>query len=253
MPDYDPERAHPRFSPTDSQASASNRPPHSARSPSWDLLSGIKKFEHGYEEFDSRNASEAHLAFADGDVPKNKLSKFYQYLLNVSIVTRWFLFIVPVLGIIWIPGILGVTTFPDKHIWNVKLIWWSIWLTVVWAGWWGALAVARIVPVVVRTTIGVVAVGTRRYIDWMEVLHRYVALFAWTLTVWVSFNPLIDRRQSGDASDNARRNVDLLAKLLFAFFVCSAVLLAEKFSIQWIAGKFHERSYAGESQFPYLY
>ncbi|KAJ8488665.1 hypothetical protein ONZ45_g13873 [Pleurotus djamor] len=110
--------------------------------------------------------------------------------------------------------------------------------------WWGALAVARIVPVVVRTTIGVVAVGTRRYIDWMEVLHRYVALFAWTLTVWVSFNPLIDRRQSGDASDNARRNVDLLAKLLFAFFVCSAVLLAEKFSIQWIAGKFHERSYA---------
>lgn len=45
---------------------------HSSTS-SWDLLSGVRKFEHGYTEFDSRNASESHLAFADGDVPKNKV------------------------------------------------------------------------------------------------------------------------------------------------------------------------------------
>jgi hypothetical protein len=33
----------------------------------------MKKFEQDYEGFDSRNASEAHLAFADGDIPKNKV------------------------------------------------------------------------------------------------------------------------------------------------------------------------------------
>jgi len=33
---------------------------------------GIKRFEHDFEGFDSRNASESHLAFADGDIPKNK-------------------------------------------------------------------------------------------------------------------------------------------------------------------------------------
>ncbi|KAL4264733.1 Mechanosensitive ion channel protein [Pleurotus pulmonarius] len=245
-PNYDAERAaRPHFSPNESSSTQPhpNRP-HSTRNPSWDLLSGIKRFEHGYEEFDSRNASEAHLAFADGDMPNNKFSKFYHYLLNVSIVTRWFLFIVPVLGILWIPGILGITTFPDTRIWAVKLLWWSIWLSVVWGGWWGALAASRIFPSVLRSTIGVVAVATRRYVDWMEVLHRYVALFAWTLVNWVSFNPLIDRRQEGEVSDNSRRAVDVMGKLLFAFFVCSAVLLFEKFSIQWIAGKFHERSYA---------
>ena len=40
---------------------------------SWDLLAGIRKFEHEYSEFDTRNATQPHLRFADGDVPKNKV------------------------------------------------------------------------------------------------------------------------------------------------------------------------------------
>lgn len=47
--------------------------PENNRTSSWDLLAGIKKLEHSYEEFDSRNASQAHLAYADGDIPKNKV------------------------------------------------------------------------------------------------------------------------------------------------------------------------------------
>jgi hypothetical protein len=57
---------------------------------------------------------------------------------------------VPILGILWIPGILGLTAFPNAHvrdvlclthlpaeiaqIWGVKLLWWSVWLSVVWGG-----------------------------------------------------------------------------------------------------------------------
>ena len=42
--------------------------------------------------------------------------RLYNYLINVSIVTRWFLFIVPVLALFWIPGILGITTFPNATV-----------------------------------------------------------------------------------------------------------------------------------------
>lgn len=49
------------------------RPTHISHNSSWDILSGIKKFEQSYQEFDSRHASEAHLVFADGDVPNNKV------------------------------------------------------------------------------------------------------------------------------------------------------------------------------------
>ncbi|KAJ7045534.1 Mechanosensitive ion channel-domain-containing protein [Mycena alexandri] len=234
---YDPERA-----------GGMPRPPHlqPRTSDSWDLLSGVRKMEHAYQEFDpARNASEAHLAYAEGDIPNNEASKLYHYLLNVSIVSRWILFIVPVMAIIWIPGILVLAgTAPHAEVWGIGLLWWSIWLSVVWGGWWGALAASMIVPRIIRWTIGLIAVGTRRYLDWLQVLQRYVALFLWTLGVFVSYNPLINSRQVSTASSNSIKIIDLGQKLFFAFFLCAAVLLFEKFSIQWIAGKFHERSYS---------
>lgn len=100
-------------------------------------------------------------------------------------------------------------------------------------------------PSVFRHTVGLVAIGSRRYIDWLEVLHRYVAFTAWTVAIWVTYQPLLNRRQSDHASDNSKEIISLLGRLLFAFFLCALVLFMEKFAIQFIAGKFHERSYAG--------
>ncbi|KAI0633263.1 Mechanosensitive ion channel-domain-containing protein [Trametes polyzona] len=214
-----------------------------SRSGSWDLLAGMRKFEHGYEQFDSRNASQAHLQFADGDQPKNKLARLYNYLLNVSIVTRWILFIIPVLGLLWIPGILGLTKYPDTTIWGVKLIYWSIWLSVMWLGWWGALAAFMVLPPVLRNTVGIVIVNARKYIEWFEVLHRYAAFAAWSIVIFVSYQPLINHTQD-TSSSSSRQAVDVLSKLLFALAVCACVLFAEKLAIQFIAAKFHERSYA---------
>ncbi|KAF8658295.1 hypothetical protein AX16_002066 [Volvariella volvacea WC 439] len=247
-PGYDAERAQ---HPSDPFAASPSMPvptltkdprpsQHRGKSDSWDFLGGLKE---GYEGFDSRNATEKHLVFADGDMPNNRFSKLYHYLLNVSIITRWFLFIVPVLALLWIPGIVGLTTFPEAKIWGVNLLWWSIWLTVVWGGWWGALAFSLILPSVMRSTIGVVALASRRYIEWAAALHRYIALFGWSLAIWVSWNPLIDVQQR-DASENSIKVIDLIGRLLFGLFICCAVLLAEKFAIQFIAAKFHERSYA---------
>ncbi|THH14245.1 hypothetical protein EW146_g6069 [Bondarzewia mesenterica] len=45
--------------------------PGSSRSGSWDRLAGVRKFEHLFDQFDTRNASEHHFAFAEGDLPKN--------------------------------------------------------------------------------------------------------------------------------------------------------------------------------------
>lgn len=59
--------------------------PGNTRNSSWDLLNGIKNFEHGYEEFDSRNASERHLVFAAGDVPKNKVRACISYAASVAL------------------------------------------------------------------------------------------------------------------------------------------------------------------------
>ncbi|KAI0280986.1 Mechanosensitive ion channel-domain-containing protein [Russula aff. rugulosa BPL654] len=221
-----------------------NQQQHNPRSSSWDLLGGARKINEAYEHFDSRNASEQHLVFADGDLPNTKFVRFYQFLLSASIVTRWTLFIIPVLGIVWIPGIIGLTASPRGEIWGVRLIWWSIWLSVAWGGWWASLAGAMILPSIARHTIGVVAVGARRYIDWLGALRRYIALVAWTAAIWIAWNPLIGSRQDPNTSPKSKSIISFVAKFLFGIYLCAALLLFEKFSIQWIAGKFHERSYA---------
>jgi MFS family permease len=92
-----------------------------------------------------------------------------------------------------------LTCLPEHHqLWEVKLVFWSIWFSVVWGGilapnnivarlltiwtllvtgWWACLAIARILPAVVKSTIGVVLVSARRYIEWFQVLNRYVEPF----------------------------------------------------------------------------
>jgi len=51
-----------------------------------------------------------------------QISKLYYWALNKSIVFRWALYIIPVTALLWIPGILGLTAFPDTHIWGTKLV-----------------------------------------------------------------------------------------------------------------------------------
>jgi len=77
--------------------------------------------------------------------------------------------------------------------------------------------------------VGIVALATRRYFDWASALHRYVALFAWTMACWISFNPLIDRHVEAGASEKNERIISFIARLLFGVFLCSCVLLFEKF------------------------
>jgi len=91
------------------------------------------------------------------------------------------IYIVPILAIIWIPGIIGFTAAPNGAIWSVPLLWWSIWLTVVWCGWWGAALVAKLGPKVLHNTLGVVAPELRHYITYIKATQFYVGAAGWAL------------------------------------------------------------------------
>jgi hypothetical protein len=129
-----------------------------------------------------------------------------------------------------------------------------------------------IFPRIARHTVGVVAVGSRRYIDWFGVLYRsvfrlywsyrghhrsypldiahfarYVALAAWSLLIWIAWEPLVQSRQDKNATAKDQNIIKFVGRLLFGIVICTGLLLFEKFSIQLIAGKFHERSYAGQA------
>ncbi|KAG8835307.1 hypothetical protein FRC17_004089 [Serendipita sp. 399] len=197
-----------------------------------------------------RSAPEAYRV-AKGDVPDNKVSRFYYYLIGASVITRWAIFILPILGCLWIPGILGLTAFKHQgggNIWHTPLIWWSIWFSVWWAGYWAALAFSYWFPKVLTHTLGAVAHGLRKYLSWLAAIHRYFAIFLWALASFISFQPLIISRQTqpgpNENFDSSKKALNVCFRILLGILICSAILLGEKIFIQAIAASFHERSYA---------
>lgn len=159
----------------------------------------------------------------------------YLWALNKSIFLRWTIMIVPFLALLWIPGIVGITAAHTANIWGVKLLWWSIWLTVVWLGFWGAKAAFMMFPAVWKQTVVVVVPTMQKYTDVARNLGRYAKLVVWSLVMYVSYQPLIDRRFEGDRDSNKYSNISLIANLLFGFLLCMIVYALEKLIVQLIA------------------
>lgn len=70
-----------------------------------------------------------------------------------------------------------------------------------------------------------------------------MAFFAWSLAQWIAFTQLIVRHvpsvDENDVNAVARQasnvsNIDLITKILFGVMLCAAILLGEKFAIQWM-------------------
>ena len=117
------------------------RPKGSSRHGSWDLLGNGAEWE-GYNPAE---ASVENLRYAEGDVGTNKVglharlhrhkfvcrngridryqaSRLYYWLLNRGIIVRWAMYIIPVLGLLWIPGIIGLAVDDTATVWQVKLV-----------------------------------------------------------------------------------------------------------------------------------
>ncbi|GFZ43630.1 hypothetical protein JCM24511_01350 [Saitozyma sp. JCM 24511] len=213
--------------------------PKNRRNQSWDLL-GDKA---DWEEYNPAKASVENLRFAEGDAGTTKLSRFYYWALNRGIAVRWALYIIPFLALLWIPGIVGLTAAKDATIWGTHLLWWSVWLSVVWGGFWASTAVFMIVPAFWRNTVGTIIPGAKKYTDIIGNLGRYAKLVVWSLAMWVSFTPIIINNYTGDQSATSRTNLTTIASLLFGVFLCSIVFGVEKLVVQLIALQFHQDSY----------
>ncbi len=115
------------------------------------------------------------------------MSRFYYWALNRGIVVRWILYIVPVLALLWIPGIVGLTAAKNATVWHVRLVrfrlyprdkandgqlWWSIWLSVLWGGFWASTAAWLMIPGVWHNTIGSIIPTARKYTDVIRALGR---------------------------------------------------------------------------------
>ncbi|EEP77335.1 predicted protein [Uncinocarpus reesii 1704] len=189
-------------------------------------------------------APSKHLqAPEDGNL--TQMGRFYNRILNFSVVTRYFIYVLPLALLIAIPIIIGATAAQNARIGGVKIVWFFTWVEVVWLSLWVSKIVAHYVPFLFQFLCGIVSSGTRKYALILRNLEIPFSLVGWAVTSLATFIPLMTRNP-----DNLRRGdtgikkwQDVVKNILFAAFIASLILAAEKVLIQLISISYHRKQF----------
>ncbi|KAF4120770.1 mechanosensitive ion channel protein 4/5/6/7/8/9/10 [Geosmithia morbida] len=182
------------------------------------------------------------------------LLKFFAFLKKFPRFVRYIVYLIPGGALLLIPVLLGALAIdqdanPIGGLGGTQLMWFGIWLEIVWGSLWVSRMVSNIVPHIV---FGIAKLlGSNSAKKWREVaqvLELHFAFFLWMLAMLVSFKPCNDDHRVSVPADR-RDDVDvkwinIVFKVIIAFFVLAALNFVEKICLQWIAAAFHERTYA---------
>jgi len=186
-----------------------------------------------------------------------RLMKALDIVRKLPRVVRYFFYSLPVTAVLLIPIFLGIFVDANKQAviggaGGVQLLWFGIWLEVVWLSLWAARIVTSAMPYV----LGLVAkiTGRGNFSKWRDIgrqLELPLALFLWMLALIISFLPIVNSHKVParvpDEADTAYpyiRWIDVVNKIIIAFFVLAVLNFIEKIVIQWIAASFHMRTYS---------
>ena len=134
-------------------------------------------------------SDEKGLASAqDGSL--TKMGRFYMKILNFSVVTRYFIYVLPLAILIAIPIIVGATAAKTAAIGGVRIVWFFTWVEVVWLSLWVAKIVAHYIPFVFQFLCGIVSSGTRKYAMMLRALEIPLSLVGWSVTSLATFIPV---------------------------------------------------------------
>ena len=120
----------------------------------------------------------------------NQVGKLYNRILNFSVVTRYFLYVLPVALIIAIPIVIGATVAKTVHWGGVRILWIWTWVEMVWLSLWISKLFAKLLPSVFQFLCGVVSSGTRKYALVLESLEIPLSLSGWALAALATFFPV---------------------------------------------------------------
>ncbi|KAI9819526.1 MAG: hypothetical protein M1827_006975 [Pycnora praestabilis] len=175
--------------------------------------------------------------------PTTHFAKVVKKIHNSSFLIRYFTYIVPVVGLLLIPLLLGALVFTKANVGGVKLLWFSIWLEVVWLTLWGSRIVAKCLPVPMGLISSTFTNNSKKWRDMGKQLEVPATVFFWLLSVEISFLPTMKNHHT-NGNKATKPWETTMNKILVSIFVGGILNFAEKIIIQLIAISFHLRTYA---------
>lgn len=177
------------------------------------------------------------------------MGKVYKIIMNFSIVTRYFIYVLPLAAVLAVPIIIGFTAAPRAMIGGVRIVWLFIWLEVVWAGLWVSKIVAHMLPYLFQFFVGVVSTGVRKYALVIKALEIPLSLVGWAVVSLLTFTPIMLRnpdtkKQFAPNPPALQSWQSVLRQILAAALVSTLVFLAERTLIQLLSINYHRKQFS---------
>ncbi|KAK2759395.1 hypothetical protein FQN54_002873 [Arachnomyces sp. PD_36] len=217
--------------------------------PAYPQADGVEdeKAAHGMKAGRRRkiNMEEARQAEDPSDGTITRMGRIYAAIMNFSVVTRYFVYVLPLATLFAIPIIIGATVAQNATIGGVRIVWFFTWIEVVWLSLWVSKIVAHFLPIIFQFLVGIVSSGTRKYALILAALEIPLSLVGWSVASLASFIPLMTRNpDQRAANDTATKSWEEVVKnILFAAFVSTLVLAGEKVLIQLISISYHREQF----------
>jgi hypothetical protein len=192
-----------------------------------------------------RRAKRPKRIGTDGEeISVNGLGRFYDRIINFSVVTRYLVYILPVGLLIAAPIITYAILDPNAIMvdTNVKVIFFWTWIEIVWLSIWVSKLASKAMPYIFMFLCGVVSSGTRKYATILKAIEIPLSLVGWAVTCLVTFTALT----SPSLNHLPQKHwVLIVQRILGPAVVCSILYLGEKMIIQLISMNYHKRSFQG--------
>lgn len=120
----------------------------------------------------------------------NQMGRIYHKILNFSVVTRYFVYVLPLALTIAVPIIVGATGAKKASIGGVRIVWFFTWVEIVWLSIWVSKLAALSLPSVFQFLCGIVSSGTRKYALVLKSLEIPLSLSGWALASMATFIPV---------------------------------------------------------------
>jgi hypothetical protein len=181
----------------------------------------------------------------DGEeVSVNWVGRVYNKIVNFSVVTRYFVYVLPIALLIAAPIIVYAILNPKALLGTTKMkvILFFTWIEIVWLSLWISKLLAKAMPWIFMFLCGVVSSGTRKYALILKAVEIPLSLVGWAVTCLVTLTALTNTKLNG-VGEQARW-VSVMRNLLGPALIASIIFLVEKIVIQLISVNYHRRSFA---------
>jgi len=187
------------------------------------------------------------------EISVNGLGRFYDKIVNFSVVTRYFVYVAPIALLIAAPIIIYSTG--DRHNdyfinTKVKVNWFWLWIEIVWLSIWVSKLAAQAVPWVFMFVCCVVSSGTRKYALILKAVEIPLSLVGWSVACLLTFKGLTSNQLNQSDKVRPKGSADpgwigVMVNLLAPAVIASLIFLGEKCVVQLISINYHRRSFDG--------